>query len=157
MNDMRWIGLLFWIALCYTVAGIGGKWTASEVAGWYRTLNRPAIAPPDRVFGPVWAFLYGLIALAAWRVWLNSPSAARNVALGLFLVQLALNLAWSWIFFHRHALGAALVELAALWAMIGATELAFSRVDSTAAWLLGPYLAWVSFAVLLNAAFWRAN
>jgi tryptophan-rich sensory protein len=154
---MRWIGLLFWIVLCFAVAGIGGRWTASEVAGWYRTLARPAIAPPDWIFGPVWSLLYFLMALAAWRVCLTAPSPARGWALGLFLAQLALNLAWSWIFFHKHAIGAALIEIAVLWAAIGATTLAFSRVEPVAAWLMAPYLAWVTFATALNVAFWRLN
>jgi tryptophan-rich sensory protein len=154
---MRWIGLLFWIVLCFAVAGIGGRWTAGEVTGWYRTLARPVIAPPDRVFGPVWSLLYATMAVAVWRVWLAAPSPAREWALGLFLVQLGLNLAWSWIFFHEHAIGAALVEIGVLWVAIGETALAFSRVEPVAAWLMVPYLAWVTFATALNAAFWRLN
>jgi tryptophan-rich sensory protein len=77
--------------------------------------------------------------------------------LGLFLVQLGLNFAWSLIFFRQHNLGAALVEVVVLWAMIGATTLVFGRVTPSAAWLMAPYWAWVSFAAVLNAAFWRLN
>ncbi|MGA2753031.1 MAG: TspO/MBR family protein [Terracidiphilus sp.] len=154
---MRWFALLFWFALCFSVAGIGGRWTAGEISGWYRTLTRPVIAPPNWVFGPVWTLLYGLMALAAWRVWLAALSPARSWALGLFLVQLALNLAWTWIFFRKHAVGAALIEVAVLWAAIGATTLAFSRVEPGAGWLMVLYLAWVTFAGVLNAAFWRLN
>jgi tryptophan-rich sensory protein len=97
------------------------------------------------------------MAIAAWRVWLASPSPARSWGLLLFLAQLTLNLAWSWIFFRRHALGAALVEVAVLWMAIGAATLAFGRVDLVAAWLMAPYLAWVTFASALNAGFWRLN
>jgi tryptophan-rich sensory protein len=97
------------------------------------------------------------MALAAWRVWLAALSPARSWALGLFLVQLALNLAWTWIFFRKHAVGAALIEVAVLWAAIGATTLAFSRVEPGAGWLMVLYLAWVTFAGVLNAAFWRLN
>jgi len=154
---MRWLDLLFWIAICYAVAGVGGKWTAAEIAGWYRSLRRPAIAPPNWVFGPVWTLLYGLMALAAWRVSLAAPTPARTWALGIFIAQLALNLAWSWIFFHRHAIGFALAEVASLWLLIGIAILAFSRVDAIAAWLMLPYLCWVSFAAVLNAQFWRLN
>lgn len=154
---MRWFALLFWFALCFAVASIGGRWTAGEIAGWYRTLNRPTIAPPNWVFGPVWTLLYGLMAFAAWRVWLAPPSPARRLALVLFLAQLALNLAWTWIFFRKHAIGAALIEVIALWAAIAVTMLAFRRVEPGAGWLMAPYLAWVTFASALNAAFWRIN
>jgi translocator protein len=157
MNDMRWIGLLFWIGICFSVAGIGGRWTAGEVTGWYQTLNRPAITPPNWVFGPVWTLLYAMMALAAWLVWQASPSSGRGLALALFLGQLTLNLAWSWIFFHQHALGVALAEIALLWLAICATMVMFGHVRPAAAWLMAPYLAWVSFALVLNAAFLRAN
>jgi tryptophan-rich sensory protein len=154
---MRWIGLVFWIALCFAVAGMGARWTAEEVTGWYTTLKRPAIAPPNWIFGPVWTLLYALMAVAVWRVWLAEPSAARSWALALFVAQLALNLAWSWIFFRQHAIGAALAEVALLWVAIAGTAVQFSRVTPLAAWIMIPYLAWVSFATALNAAYWRLN
>lgn len=156
-NRMRWIALLFWLVLCFAVATVSGSWTAREVAGWYRTLVRPAIAPPNWVFGPVWTLLYVLMAVAAWRVALAPPSAVRTWGLLFFLVQLALNFAWSWIFFRMHAIGAALAEVLLLWLLIGATTLLFARAAPLAAWLLAPYWAWVSFAGILNAAFWRLN
>jgi len=154
---MRWISLLFWLALCFGVAGVAGSWTASEIPTWYRTLTRPAIAPPNWVFAPVWTLLYALMAVAAWRVWEAPPSSLRTGGLVLFLLQLALNFAWTFVFFRQHALGAALAEVILLWAAIGVTTLVFARTDSFAAWLMAPYWAWVSFATLLNAAFWRVN
>ena len=154
---MRWIALLCWLLLCFAVAGVSGKWTASEVPGWYQTLVRPSIAPPNWVFGPVWTLLYALMAVAAWQVWQSAPSAMRTWGLALFLVQLALNFAWSWIFFRQHAIGAALAEVVLLWVLIGVTTLVFGRVAPVAAWLMAPYWAWVSFASLLNAAYWRLN
>jgi translocator protein len=154
---MKWISLLGWIALCFAVAGVSGSWTAREVAGWYRTLNRPAIAPPNWVFGPVWSLLYLLMAVAAWFVWRSAASPMRTWGIWLFLLQLALNFAWSWIFFRQHAIGAALLEVTLLWVAIGVTILVFSRVSTSSAWLLAPYLAWVSFATLLNGAYWRLN
>ena len=154
---MRWIALLFWLVLCFAVATVSGSSTAREVAGWYRSLVRPAIAPPNWVFGPVWTLLYVLMAVAAWRVALAPPSAVRTWGLLFFLVQLALNFAWSWIFFRMHAIGAALAEVLLLWLLIGATTLLFARAAPLAAWLLAPYWAWVSFAGILNAAFWRLN
>jgi len=154
---MRWVSLLFWLGLCFAVAGISGSWTASQIPGWYRTLVRPAIAPPNWVFGPVWTLLYVLMAIAAWQVWQSASSPMRTWGLPLFLVQLGLNFAWSLIFFRQHAIGAALVEVVFLWAGIGATTLIFGRVAPSAAWLMVPYWAWVTFASVLNGAFWRLN
>jgi tryptophan-rich sensory protein len=154
---MRWISLICWLGICFAVAGLGGRLTASEIPGWYRTLVRPSIAPPNWVFGPVWTLLYVLMAVAAWRVWLAPPSPTRTWALALFMVQLALNFAWSWIFFRQHAIGAALAEVVALWATIGATILVFAMIAPLPAWLMAPYWAWVTFASALNAAFWQAN
>lgn len=154
---MRWIALPLSLSLCFAVAAIGGRWTAEEVAGWYKTLKRPAVAPPNWVFGPVWTLLYALMAVAAWRVWLAAPAPARSLGLALFLAQLALNLAWSWIFFRRHAIGAAFAEVLLLWVLIGVTALVFAGSTRVAAWLMVPYWAWVGFAAVLNGAFWRLN
>lgn len=155
--QMRWIWLVIWMAICFTVAGVSARWTAAEIPVWYRTLTRPAIAPPNWVFGPVWTLLYTLMAVAAWLVWQSPASPQRTWGLILFLVQLGLNFAWSWIFFSRHAIGAALAEVLVLWTAIAATALLFARSSPPAAWLLAPYLAWVAFASVLNAAFWRLN
>jgi tryptophan-rich sensory protein len=154
---MRWISLIAWIAICFGVAGIGGTWTAKEVAGWYTTINRPSIAPPNWVFGPVWTLLYAMMAVAAWQVWQAAASPTRTLGITLFLIQLALNLGWTFIFFRQHQIGAALVEIVLLWIAIVATALVFSRISPLSAWLLVPYLAWVSFASVLNGAYWRLN
>ncbi len=154
---MRWLSLVFWIALCLGVGAVGGRWTAPEIGAWYRTLRKPFFNPPNWIFGPVWTLLYLLMAVAAWIVSQSGPSTLRTAALGLFLAQLALNLAWSWIFFRRHALGGALAEVLLLWLAIGATTLVFARVTPAAGWLLLPYWGWASFASLLNAAIWRLN
>lgn len=154
---MRWIGLLFSFVLCFAVAGVGGAWTSGEVQGWYRTLRRPAFAPPNWVFAPVWTLLYALMVVALWRILSSEPSLFRDWVIALFVLQLALNLAWSWIFFRQHAIGAALAEVLALWGAIALTAALAARVAPLAAWLLLPYLAWVTFAAALNAAFWRLN
>jgi len=154
---MRWICLFGWFGLCFAVAVVSGSWTASEISGWYRTLVRPAFAPPNWVFGPAWTLLYALMSVAAWQVWLLPSSSQRTWGLALFLAQLALNFAWSFIFFRCHAIGAALAEVIVLWAAIGATTLVFSQIAPWAAWLMAPYWAWVSFAAVLNAAYWRLN
>jgi tryptophan-rich sensory protein len=154
---MRWIGLLTWLGLCFAVAGVSGRWTASEVAGWYRALVKPSISPPNWVFGPVWTLLYTLMAVAAWQVWLLPASPLRTWGLALFLAQLALNFAWTFLFFRQHEIGGALAELLVLWAAIGATTIVFGWLSPSAAWLLAPYWAWVSFAAVLNTAYWRLN
>jgi benzodiazapine receptor len=154
---MRWVELVFWIVVCEGVGLLGGRWTGPEIPGWYRTLAKPSFNPPGWVFGPVWGTLYLLMAIAAWRVMAEQASELRTVGLGLFMLQLALNLAWSWIFFHRHAIGPAAIEVAALWCVIGATTVVFSRVSAGAAWLMAPYWAWVTFASVLNASIWRLN
>ncbi|MGB8259791.1 MAG: TspO/MBR family protein [Terracidiphilus sp.] len=154
---MRWIGLVFWLGLCFTVAGVSGSWTAAEVPGWYATLRRPSIAPPSWVFAPAWTLLYALMAIAVWLVSLEAPSPLRTWGLALFLVQLALNFAWTLIFFRWHLIGGALAELLLLWLSIGATTLLFARIAPVAAFLIAPYWAWVTFAALLNWAYWRLN
>jgi tryptophan-rich sensory protein len=154
---MPWIALLLWLGICFAVTGLSSWWTAGEITGWYRDLRRPAIAPPNSVFGPVWTLLYALMAIAAWLVWQSAPSPLRAWGLALFLVQLGLNLVWSWLFFHEHEIGVALADVILLWAVIGATTIAFGLVAPVAACLMAPYWAWVTFAILLNAAFWRLN
>jgi tryptophan-rich sensory protein len=153
---MHLIALLLWLGICFAVAGLGTWWTAGEITDWYCELRRPAIAPPNWVFGPVWTVLYTLMAIAAWLVW-ELPSQLRTCGLALFLVQLGLNLAWPFIFFRLRAIGTALADVILLWTGIGATVLLFGRIAPAAAWLMTPYWAWVTFAVILNAAFWRLN
>jgi tryptophan-rich sensory protein len=155
--NMRWISLICWLGLCFGAASISARWTASELLEWYRTLTRPAITPRNSLFGPVWTLLYALMSIAAWLVWESAPSPLRNWGLVLFLVQLALNVAWSLIFFRFHAIGAAMVEAILLWFAIGATALLFNRVSPAAAWLMAPYWAWTGFAAVLNEEFWRLN
>ncbi len=154
---MRWISLIGWLVLCFAVAGISGSWTAVEIPTWYRSLLRPAIAPPNWIFGPVWSVLYALMAIAAWLISQLPNSKERTVALLLFCLQLALNFAWSWLFFHLHRTGIAVVENVLLWVCILATIAAFLPLSRIAGWLLVPYIAWVSFAILLNFEFWRIN
>lgn len=121
---------------------------------WYFALAKPAWTPPPWVFGPAWTLLYTLMAVAAWMVWKREP---RGLALRCWALQLLLNAAWSPVFFALHAIGAALLVIAALWLAIAGTIAAFARVDRRAAALLLPYLAWVSFATALNLAIWRLN
>jgi tryptophan-rich sensory protein len=146
------------IAIALAAGGVGGFATASSVTTWYATLNKPAFNPPNAVFGPVWTALYVLMALAAWRVWRAGPAAGRRrAALWLYAIQLALNLAWSLIFFGLRQPGPAFAEVILLWAAIAATTVLFWRIDRPAGLMMLPYIAWVSFAALLNFAVWRLN
>lgn len=154
MGRREWIGLGAWLALCYAVALVGSQFTAGA---WYEQLVKPAWTPPGWVFGPVWTVLYGAMAVAAWFVWKDHGFGGARLALGLFLVQLALNLAWSWLFFGEQRIGLALVDIAALLLAILLTMIAFWRRRRLAAILLVPYLLWVIFASMLNFEIWRLN
>ena len=149
-----WVGLAGWIVASFAAAVVGGFFTPGE---WYAQLNKPAWNPPAWVFGPVWTALYLGMAVAAWLVWRRGGFAGAPVALGLFLAQLVLNGAWSWLFFGLHRPGLALAEILVLWALILATLVAFWAVHRGAGLLFVPYLAWVSFAAFLNFTLWRLN
>jgi tryptophan-rich sensory protein len=127
--------------------------------GWYASLAKPEWTPPPWVFGPAWTILYAMMAVAAWRLWRRRharPHESRR-ALALFTVQLALNLAWTPVFFGMQRPDLALVVIIALWLAIVATIMAAWKACKTAAALLMPYLAWVTFATALNMAIWRLN
>ncbi|AFK52347.1 TspO and MBR like protein [Tistrella mobilis KA081020-065] len=136
------LALLGFLALSAVVSGLGGAVTTPEIDGWYRTLPKPGFTPPDWVFAPVWTTLYILMAVAAWRVWRKAGIAGARGALGLHLVQLALNLAWSVLFFGLHQVGLALVDILVLLVAVTATAIAFGRHDRPAGLLMLPYLAW---------------
>jgi translocator protein len=146
--------LLVWLALCLAAGWFGSHY---QPGAWYAQLQKPSFNPPAWVFAPVWTALYVLMAVAAWLVWRERRRAQVYPALALFIVQLGLNAAWTWIFFGWQRPGAALLEILALWLALLATLLAFRRVRRTAGLLLWPYLLWVSFAAALNFQFWRLN
>ena len=126
---------------------------------WYASLAKPAWTPPTWVFGPAWTILYAMMAVAAWRLWRRLGARPRESrrALVLFAVQLALNLSWTPVFFGMQRPDLALVVILVLWLAIAATIVAAWKACKTAAALLVPYLAWVTFATALNAAIWRLN
>jgi translocator protein len=153
-----WVPAVVSVGAALAVGAIGGLATASSVETWYPSLNKPVFNPPNAVFGPVWTTLYVLMAVAAWRVWRAAPpGVTRQRAIGLYSVQLVLNLAWSLIFFGLRQPDLALVELVVLLAAVLATTAVFFRIDRPAGWLMVPYGAWVSFAGLLNFEIWRLN
>ena len=146
------------VAIALAVGAVGGFATASSVTTWYAGLNKPSFNPPNGVFAPVWTTLYVLMALAAWRVWrADAADGRRRSALVLYAVQLALNLAWSLIFFGLRQPGLALGEVALLMAAAIATDAAFWRIDRPAGLMMAPYAAWVAFASVLNLEIWRLN
>jgi tryptophan-rich sensory protein len=147
-------GLIAFVVLCFGVAALGGMATRPAIPAWYAALRKPSWTPPNWVFGPVWTILYALMAVAGWRVWREGRS---RVAALTFLLQLALNGVWSWLFFGLRRPDLGLLGITLLWLAILATMIAFWRVSRKACVLLVPYLAWVSFAAALNAAIWRMN
>lgn len=124
---------------------------------WYASLKKPSWNPPGWIFGPVWSALYTMMGIAAWLVWKSGGWAAQRRPLILFLVQLILNAIWTPLFFGLHQPGIAFAEILILWLGIAATLKAFRPVNTVAAWLLVPYLIWVSFASVLNGTLWRLN
>jgi translocator protein len=145
------------LALCVSVGALAGRATARGVREWYPALAKPPWTPPDAAFAPVWAVLYVMMAVAAWLVWREAGRSGRGAALALFAVQLALNCAWSFLFFGMRSIGAGLADIVLLLAAVAATALAFRRVRPAAALPMLPYLAWVGYATALNVAIWRMN
>ena len=149
-------GLIAWLAVCFTAAAIGGI-ASIQAASFYGELVRPEWAPPAAWFGPVWTVLYTLMGIAAWLVWRVGGFRAARAALSVFLVQLALNALWSWLFFCWKLGALAVVEIALLWLLVAATLVAFWRVRKTAGALMLPYLLWVGFATALCYSVWQLN
>lgn len=149
------VALLVAVAVPLAVGALGSLATSAGVDAWYPTLRRPAWTPPSWVFAPVWTLLYVAMGVAAWLVWrrgIQRPLVRAGLA--AFAVQLALNLAWPALFFGLRSPGWALLDIIALWAAIAVTMALFLRASLLAGLLLVPYLAWVTYALALNAAIW---
>jgi len=146
-------GLVVWWLVCFVAAAVGGLATSQGLGTWYDNLVKPSWTPPNQLFGPVWTLLYGMMATAAWLVWRQGVVTGRRFrALAWFVLQLLLNAGWSWLFFAWRRPDAAVVEIALLWLAILATTLSFAKLSKPAGILMVPYLLWVSFAAVLNAA-----
>lgn len=156
-KTQKWAALLAFLIVCLGAGGLGAFATTPEIDGWYRTVVKPTWNPPNWVFGPVWTSLYVIMAVAAWLVWTSGDLKKTRVPLSLFGLQLILNLAWSWIFFNAHQIGWALFEILILWGFIAATTWSFFPRSKLAGCLMLPYLAWVTFASVLNFALWKLN
>lgn len=150
--------LLVSLAIVTFVSVAGAQMTAISVSGWYVGLSKPPLNPPDWVFAPVWTILYVLMAVAAWRIYKLAPTPQkRSDALTVYFMQLALNLAWSYFFFYEQNIFSGLIDIIALWGLIAATLMLFTRIDALAGRLIIPYLVWVTFALYLNAGIWLLN
>ncbi len=143
------------LLLTLAVGALGSVATEPAIPTWYAGLAKPSFNPPNWVFAPVWTALYISMAVAAWRVW--RVTGLKSLEIAAFGLQLALNCAWSFIFFYFHRLGGALAELGALAILVFATLILFWRRDAVAGILLLPYLAWVGFALMLNYAIFTLN
>jgi tryptophan-rich sensory protein len=157
MGKFNIFKLLASLALTVGLGGASGFFTAKEINNWFVTLTKPSFNPPNYLFGPVWSLLYFLMGISLYLIWQQPPTSQRKQAITLFLIQFALNVSWSFIFFNQHQILWALVDIIALWLFILLTIFSFAKLSKTAAWLLVPYICWVSFAALLNAAFWMLN
>jgi translocator protein len=151
-------GLIFWLGICYFTAWLGAQVSPGIAsAEWYQSINKPSWNPPSWVFGPVWTILYTMMGFAAWIVWKQYGFKKAGAALTLFFVQLVLNGLWSQIFFGMQQIGWAFAEIVVLLAAIILTTILFFKKSKTAGWLMVPYIAWVSFATVLNGAIWWLN
>ncbi len=148
------LSLAGWLVLTFAAAAIGRFFTPGE---WYAGLKKPYWNPPNWVFGPVWATLYTMMAVAAWVTWKRGGWPGQRTALTIFMLQLLFNSMWSPLFFGMKSPLLALVDIVLLWVAVLATVVTFWRCSPLAGALLVPYLAWVSFAGALNFALWRLN
>lgn len=173
--------LIICIAICELAGFIGAIFTTPEIGTWYRTLVKPVLNPPSWVFGPVWTTLFALLGIALFLVWQRQWRVRNQITLktrkawnpyseqlwkgrwqrfnviAIFVAQYILNILWSYAFFDQHAPSIAFLVLVALWISIVYLIVNFYRISKLAAWLLVPYLAWVTFAGYLNFAIWMLN
>jgi benzodiazapine receptor len=152
------ITLVVFVAVCELAGLLGSVFTATSIPTWYASLAKPSFNPPNWIFGPVWTILYILMGVAAYLVYqkgFKRPEVKR--ALTVFFIQLLLNALWSIVFFGVHMILGALVNIVVLWVMILATILTFRRISKAAAYLLVPYILWVSFATALNFSLYLLN
>lgn len=157
MNKITRIAIA--VIVCLTVGYSSSTVTKSGVETWYPTIIKPVFNPPNWVFMPVWTLLFVLMGIAAGLIWdkIKEQNAEVKKALGFFLIQLALNAIWSYLFFGLKNPMLALIEIALLWLIIYETYLKFIKINKTAGYLLIPYMTWVGFAAILNASIWWLN
>jgi translocator protein len=158
MTSMRTqlFGLFGWLALVIAAAALGGL-ASANAGSFYAQLDQPSWRPPAWLFGPVWSVLYLMMGVAAWLIWKRDGFAGARLPLVVFIVQLALNALWTWLFFAWRLGMWSVIEIAALWLLILLTLVLFWRRRPLAGQLLVPYLAWVTFASVLAYTLWQRN
>lgn len=152
------IGVVVSVTICELAGIVGSVFTTPSIPGWYAGLAKPSFNPPNWIFGPVWTALYAMMGVAAYLIYekgLKRKEVKR--ALAVFAAQLLLNALWSIVFFGAHMILAAAVVIVLLWAGILASILLFRPISKAAAWLLLPYILWVSFATALNVSLYFLN
>ncbi len=143
---------------CPVVLGaMAGIFTSRAIPQWYVSLNQPSFNPPNWVFGPVWTILYILMGISFYFIWQFPSTPVRNAAITIYIVQLLLNFAWTFIFFYFKKIGLAFAEIILMWIAILVMIIAFYHIRPLAAWLNIPYLLWVTFASVLNGAYYKLN
>jgi tryptophan-rich sensory protein len=157
MKKANLLKLIISLVLPVGIGAIAGIFTMKAIPTWYETLNKPSFNPPNWIFGPVWTTLYFLMGISLFLIWKLEAGKERNRAIGAFIIQLLLNFFWSFLFFYFHQLGLALVEVIILWISILIMILFFYRLRPVAAYLNIPYILWVTFASILNAAYYFLN
>jgi len=157
MNKMQIIKLTVSLILPLGAGAIAGMFTSQAVPEWYASLNRPSFNPPNWVFGPVWTTLYILMGFSLFIIWKQNAGKERNLAILVFLLQQILNFGWSFIFFYFNMIGVALIEIILLWISIVIMLKLFYKINPIAAYINIPYLLWVTFAGILNTAYYFLN
>jgi tryptophan-rich sensory protein len=157
MNKKQILKLIISFTLPLGLGSIAGIYTAEAIPGWYASLNRPSFNPPDWVFGPVWTALYLLMGISLFLIWKQKTTKVRNLSIFVFFIQQILNVGWSFIFFYFNRIDLALFEIILLWISIVIMMVLFFKIKPLAAYLNIPYLLWVTFAAILNAAYFFLN
>ena len=150
--------ILLAVVICELAGMVGAIFTTPSIPTWYAGIVKPTFSPPNWIFAPVWTILFALMGIAAYLVYeKGTDKKAIKVALSIFAIQLILNTLWSIIFFGMHNPGIAFIEIIFLWIAILLTIIAFFKISKPAAYLLIPYILWVSFASFLNLSIWQLN
>ncbi|MCJ8210063.1 tryptophan-rich sensory protein [Mucilaginibacter sp. RS28] len=156
-NKIQILPLVLNLLIPLAIGFVASLYTRPEIPGWYRQLHKPSFTPPSWLFAPVWTSLYILMGIAAYMVWKNRNNPAFKKAAWVYIAQLVFNFSWSIIFFGNHEILGALTIIVTLWVLILLNIITFAKISKTAAWLLVPYLLWVSYATALNTAIYLLN